>query len=56
MLGYTFKIRASAIMQDGGLIGARQSGSQNKRVKFAKLSGTKIICIIIISITYQKAV
>jgi len=42
-----------AAIQDGRLMGAGQSASQNKRVKGAKLSGTKIICIIIKTIAYQ---
>jgi len=42
-----------APIQDGGQIGARQSGSQNKRVKGDKLFGTKIILIIIRSTAYR---
>jgi len=42
-----------APVQYDGPIGVRQSGNQNKRVTGDKLSGTKVSCIIIISIAYK---
>jgi len=36
-----------AAIEDGGEIGVKQSVGQNKNVKGTKLSGTKVICIII---------
>jgi len=42
-----------ASIQDGDQIGVKQSASQNKRVKVAIPSGTRVISITITPIAYQ---